>query len=282
VARFVQRLRRALGLIEIEHAVKRQTEMSRDAEVRVLLAEPKRAAADHLNRFEHQIFSQSGEDGILREIFRRLGISHGTFVEFGIGDGLENNTAALLLQGWSGLWMDGSQESVDSVRLAYREIIASGRLKLHHGFVSSQTIETLLGTHSMAQDFDLLSIDIDGNDYWVWKAIRNYRPKVAVIEYNAIFPPGLSWTIAESDAHRWQMDSHMGASLEALWRLGREKGYCLVGCNLAGVNAFFVRADLAGERFGSDFSCDLHYEPPRYHLISKSGHRRAMGPFVNP
>lgn len=282
MASIVQRLRKSLGLVEIEHAVRRHTEIARDAEVRALLSEPRRRVEGHLAHYEHQIFSQSGEDGILREIFKRLGISKGTFVEFGIGDGLENNTAALLIQGWSGLWMDGSQESIAKVKSDYSRIIAEGRLKLKQAFVTSLTIEQLLSEHGVPREFDLLSIDIDGNDYWVWKAIRQFRPKVIVAEYNAIFPPGVSWTIAENHNHSWRMDSHMGASLEALWRLGKEKGYCLVGCNLAGVNAFFVRDDLAANHFGNDFSCERHYEPPRYHLISKSGHKRGMGPFASP
>jgi hypothetical protein len=115
-------------------------------------------------------------------------------------------------------------------------------------FVTAENIETLLDKHGVPREFDLLSIDVDGNDFWIWKAIGR-RPRVVVVEYNAAFGPGDSRAIVYDRDFRWDGTEYFGASLLALARLGREKGYDLVACDSRGVNAFFVRADAAAGRF---------------------------------
>jgi len=123
---------------------------------------------------------------------------------------------------------------------------------------------------------DLLSIDVDRNTYHIWKALRGWSPRVVAIEYNATFPPDMNWVVDYDASKSWNGTSYFGASLKALEMLGTELGYHLVGCDLAGVNAFFVRKDLCGDRFCAPFSAENHFEPIRYYLHGRVGHPRAL------
>ena len=187
-----------------------------------------------LTPFEKRYSSQNGEDGILEAIFALVGTTNRYFVEFGVEDGRVCNTRRLRERGWSGLQMDPRDPPGRGVA---RE------------FVTAENIEALLEKHGVPPVFDLLSIDIDGNDYWVWKAIRARRARVVVVEYNATVPPSESRTIVYDPAFRWDGTDYFGAGLRALEKLGREKGYALVGCDSRGVNAFFVDAALVPGRF---------------------------------
>lgn len=228
-----------------------------------------------LARFEATVYSQSGEDGILAEIFRRIGTTNRYFVEFGSGDGSENNTVLLLEAGWKGLWMDAEPQFISAARERFR----GKPLQARQAFVNAGNVAGLFRQAGVPPVFDLLSIDIDRNDYWVWKALGEYAPRVVVIEYNAVFPPGISWVVDYQPEARWDNTSHFGASLTALERLGAEKGYALVGCNIIGTNAFFVRRELLGGKFAGPFTAEGHYQPARYHLVwYKEGHPRRVGP----
>lgn len=231
-----------------------------------------------LSRHEATVYSQFGEDGIIAEMFRRIGTTNRYFVEFGSGDGSENNTVLLLLGGWSGLWMDASEDHAKAAMKKFEPHIREKRLRVHRAFVNAENIEDLLRSAGAPASFDLLSIDIDRNDYWVWKAIQAYSPRAVVIEYNAVFPPGVSWVVNYEASAWWDGTSHFGASLTALEALATEKGYSLVGCNLLGSNAFFVRNDLTGNKFAAPFTAENHYQPPRYHMLwYKGGHPRQVG-----
>lgn len=229
-----------------------------------LLAQPKYQDPKRLAAFEQKTYSQFGEDGILNEIFARVGTTNRYFVEFGAADGMENNTVLLLRQGWGGLWMDGDGGLVARARAHFAPEVAAKRLRVEETFITAENIEKLFETHGVPTEFDLISIDIDRNDYHVWKAIRKYRPRVAVIEYNGIFPPGVEWVVDYKADAWWDGTSKAGTSLSALEALSRSKGYELVGCGTAGVNAFFVRKDLVGDKFAAPFTARNHHEPPRY------------------
>jgi hypothetical protein len=233
-----------------------------------------------LNRYEFKVFSQAGEDGIISEIFNRIGTTNKFFVEFGVGNGLENNSAYLLVKGWQGYWIEGSERFCKSIRQSFEDLLANQQLTLKNTFITAANIEDLFREGNVPTELDLLSIDIDGNDYWVWQAITNYRPRVVIVEYNAIYPPESSWVMQYNPSHQWKYNSHVGSSLKALEKLGHQKGYKLVACSFSGVNAFFVREDLLGDNFCSPFSAENHYEPARYFLCSqKAGHPRAFGKF---
>ena len=247
---------------------------------RHLYQHPRYSDYQRLPRFEYQVFSQNGEDGIIDEIFKRIGTTNRTFVEFGVGDGLETNTTNLLVKGWRGGWIEADPDASQAIRRNFEHSLESRRLALQSAFITAENIERLIDTLSVPEDLDLLSIDIDGNDYWIWKAIVRYRPRVLMIEYNATFRPDTEWIKKYDPRSSWDRTTYFGASLKSLEILGRRKGYVLVGCGFIGVNAFFVRADLAKDLFAEPFTAENHYEPPRYQLWRKTGHPRGFGEFT--
>jgi len=179
-----------------------------------------------------QVYSQGGEDGVLLRLFEKLGARHRYFVEFGAWDGVHlSNTANLRLHhGWRGLLMEGSER-------------ADGQL-VRRETVNAENIEALFDHYGVPRDFDLLSIDIDGNDYWVWKAIERYTPRVVIGEYNIFFQPETAKTIAYDPEHEWDRDhykAYHGASLGAFEKLAEAKGYALVYTEPFCPNAIFVR-----------------------------------------
>jgi hypothetical protein len=148
--------------------------------------------------------------------------------------------------------------------------------------ISPENVDEVWRSGGLGDNLDVLSIDIDGNDLWVWRAFTAARPRLVVIEYNATWSPPMSVAVPYLATWRWDGTSYFGASLEALVQIGLAKGYRLVACCLAGVNAFFVREDLCDERcFLPPFSAEAHYEPPRYFLGAlTAGHRAGFGPLV--
>jgi hypothetical protein len=228
-----------------------------------------------LRNFENKIFSQNGEDGIIEEIFSRIGSTNKYFVEFGIEDGRECNTRHLMeRKGWQGLLMDGSESNC-----AYANQLAKlSGTKVICSFVTADNIESLLNEARAPKDMDMLSIDIDGNDFWIWKAIKNFQPRVLVIEYNASYPPPEKWVMPYNKNHIYDGTNYFGASLVALNELCDKKGYTLVACDKAGVNAFFVRNDLVGDKF---LKQDVHYfySCPKYGALF-FGHPKGKGPWI--
>jgi hypothetical protein len=255
---FVEPLQAPLGRIEVSASSFRLAEAAKADRY----ADPR-----CLTRRGYRCFSQFDEDGILDEIFRRVGTKSRFFVEFGVGDGLENNTVALLLAGWRGLWIEADPAQQQKIRREFREPLDSRQLTLAGDFVTAENIEGLLAQGEVPDEPDLVSIDIDGNDFWVWSAIRSFRPRVVVIEYNASLGRTAQVAHPYDPGASWDGSTGFGASLTALEILGREKGYSLVGCSIAGVNAFFVRSDLVGQHFLEPFTSDVHYEPPRFGTI---------------
>jgi len=220
-----------------------------------------------------QYWSQNYEDGMIAEIFRRIAPSSKTFLEIGVGDGSENNTAALLSAGWSGWWIEGNASGCEAIatRLKTMPGLAS-RLKLRRAFVSAMNIQALLSELGVPAEIDLFSLDIDLNTYHIWAALKQFRPRVVVVEYNAGLPPEQEWIHPYEPDGVWNRTQAFGASLKAYEVLGQKLGYSLVGCDVVGVNAFFVRSDLVGDKFSAPFTAENHYEPPRYHLCHRFGH----------
>ena len=232
-----------------------------------------------LINYGFKVYSQHDEDGIIEEIFRRIGSTDRFFVEFGVGDGLENCTLYCLLKGWSGVWIDGSAICVTAIEQKFRYLMKAERLKVRYAFITADEIEEHFQELGVPEEFDLLSVDIDNNDYWVWKSITHYRPRVVAIEYNASFRCTNS-VVPHNPTAIWDYTNYFGAGLKALEVLGKEKGYCLVGCNYTGVTAFFVREDLVASLFAEPFSAENHYEPPRYFVRMPNGHPPGFGPVV--
>jgi hypothetical protein len=195
---------------------------------------------------EFQVFSQWGEDGIIQYLLSRIDILSPTFVEFGVENYLESNTRFLVINNnWKGLVLDSSQRHIDFIKAD--DICWRHDLDARCAFITTDNINDLIARRFPNDALGLLSIDIDGNDYWVWKAIR-YRPAIVICEYNSVLGPRAAVTIPYQPDFTRHAAHHSGlywgASLAAFCRLADEKGYAFVGSNSAGVNAFFVRRDL--------------------------------------
>ncbi len=246
-----------------------------------LLAAEKQADPRTLTAYGFTAYSQAEEDGMIHEVFRRIGTTNRKFVEFGCGDGLENNTTYLLLTGWSGLWLDGSPNNMSIINREFAPYMRTGRLQAVQAFLTRENINALIGGAGFSDEIDLLSIDIDGNDYWLWEALEVVRPRVVIIEYNAVFRPPHKMVQPYDQSYTWNSSNYFGASLKALESLGTRKGYCLVGCSFAGTNAFFVRQDLVADLFSEPFTAEHHYREPHYDAFVRgySRHRRAVGEY---
>jgi hypothetical protein len=223
--------------------------------------EHERVATDELNlrRWERRVYSQNREDGIIEEIFARIGTVSKTFLEIGVEVGKECNTRLLMGRGWTGTWIEGSAEFAAQARNTFGHAV-----DVVNAFVTRDNVLGLLPD----RELDLLSIDIDGIDYWLWQQIPAARARVVIVEYNASHPPPRRWVMPYNADHVWHRDNVFGASLASLEALAKEKGYTLVACDSGGVNSFYVRNDVLAahaERFAHiDGGAQYHYCAPKW------------------
>lgn len=224
-------------------------------------------------------FAQCDEDGIIRECLRRIdkvSPCSKTFIEMGCADGLENNTHQLLLDGFSGVWIEG-----DESKTKYLESELGGlrfkRLLIKHCFIDRTNIVALLqGALEFIGEsqLDFFSLDVDGNDLHLAKLVlTTCSPKLVCVEYNAKFPPPTLLTMDYNPKHAWGGDDYFGATLQS-W-VEELADYSLVCCNLSGVNAFFVRKNLAS--VFTAYEIDDLYQPARYWLANGApGHKNTL------
>jgi hypothetical protein len=236
-----------------------------------VFAAPRHADPLRLSAHRGQAFSQFHEDAAIAAIFARIGTESRVFVEIGVGDGSENTTRALLETGWEGVWVEADGRRAQIIRETLSHHVASGRLVLVEAAATTENVAGLVASALRGRKVDFLSLDVDMNTSYLWRAL-DFSPRACCIEYNASFPAPVAWEIPYDPAARWDGTARFGASLKVLEAIGREKGMSLVGCDAAGVNAFFVRADLAPGRFPEPFDAETHWEPPRYHLAFRRGH----------
>lgn len=192
---------------------------------------------------ELRLFSQNGEDGVLNAIVGAIGESNKYFVEFGVGDGWSCNTRLLAeVFGWHGLFMEIDGKDYSTLKQRYCN---SKAVRCENVAVTPSNINELFASFDVPRDIGVLSIDIDGQDYWVWEALDNtYQPDVVVIEFNSALNPHSCIVERKGLAPGLPLSATWGASLGALTGLARKKGYRLVHIEMAGVNAFFVREEI--------------------------------------
>lgn len=199
-----------------------------------------------LEDVEFKVFSQWGDDGIIQWLINNITIPNKTFIEFGVEDYSESNTRFLMMNNnWSGFVMDGSEQNVSIIRnSAYYwryELYAKS------AFIDCDNINELISSQSFDKEVGLLHIDLDGNDYWIWKRIDVIRPVIVIMEYNSVLGIERAITVpydkyySRTKAHYSNL--YYGASLKALHHLANQKGYAFIGCNSAGNNAYFIRRD---------------------------------------
>lgn len=230
LSRRLEDIQQALGRIELRQVAEQKT----------------------LNIFdrEFKVFSQNGEDGIIQYLLQKIDIPQKVFIEFGVHDYKESNTRFLLQNNnWAGLIFDGSKEAIDDIKsdsLYWRY-----NLSANHAFITKDNINDLIRENGITGDIGLLSVDIDGNDYWVWEAIECVQPRIVICEYNSLFGDNKCVTTPYEEsflitkAHFSGL--YWGASIGAFDFLAKIKGYSLVGSNSAGNNVFFVRDDVLGD-----------------------------------
>ena len=204
-----------------------------------------------LSFHEVSLFSQNGEDGIIRYIFSQIGFESRYFVEFGFGAHQCNSLRLILHENFKGLMMDGSEEQCRIFNLTCK---AKGISDVHavNAFIDRDNLEHLIRSNNIPAEIDFLSIDVDGNDYWFWRCLQCINPRVICIEYNSGIGSKYSWTIPYNKEFE-RFSAHpsgffAGASIKALESLGEKKGYRLVGCDTTGTNAFFLRNDLGNNQ----------------------------------
>jgi len=222
----------------------------------------------HLINFGFKVYSQSDEDGILQEIFSRIGIKKKTFVELGIQNGKECNTTYLLVSGWSGLWIDKETKDLEIQKIF--KTYYGKQIKYLNRNVDKENVNNLISSNfTEKEEIDLLSIDIGLSTFHVLKEINIVNPRVVVTEYNSKFRASGEWVSEYNSKGQWDKSDYFGASLKSFELMMKNKNYLLVACNVTGVNAFFVRKDLINEKFIQNFSSEFNYEPPRYWLVKK-------------
>jgi hypothetical protein len=224
-----------------------RVEYAQESLGRIELRQLQETQSFNLTDHEFHAFSQWGEDGIIQFLLDHIEIERKIFVEFGADNyNFESNTRFLLTNNnWAGLVMDGSNSAIR--QLKNNRIYWLYNLKAVCAFITRDNINDLLIENGVTGEIGLLSIDLDGNDYWVWRAISAINPVIVIVEYNHRFGPDVAVTIPYDEnfdrykAHPSRL--YFGASLKALCKLGNQNGYSFVGCNSNGVNAFFVRND---------------------------------------
>jgi hypothetical protein len=207
------------------------------------------ARVSSLREVEFRVFSQFGDDGIIQYLLQHVDAPE-SFIEFGVETYRESNTRFLLVKdNWRGLVIDGSEANVASITTMAEHWRHD--LTAVASFITRDNINDLFTAAGFTGEVGLLSIDIDGNDYWVWEAIEVVSPVVVVAEYNSVFGPEAKVTVpyAADFTRRAAHHSHLffGASLAALCDLAERKGYAFVGSNSNGNNAYFVRLDQLGD-----------------------------------
>ena len=245
-----------------------------DNELAVLIRKRQYEHPNKFVRYGKHCFSQSDEDCLTQEIIKRIGISDGIFAEFGVGDGTENNTLCLLSLNWKGFWSGGEDISFD--------VSKTNRVFFYKKWINKENICSLMNRGKSdlgVDDFDLISVDLDGNDpYFCEELLKNgFKPSVFIVEYNAKFPPPIKFCIDYNPSHLWDDTDYMGASLQTFYNMFDKYNYSLICCNAAtGSNAFFVKniyLDLFPE---TPNNIEDIYVDCQYNLFDKYGHNQSL------
>jgi hypothetical protein len=243
-------LRKLTRLYQFPIHTEMKLDLIRQSLGRIELRQTATIVKNNIPQNEFKVFSQWGEDGIIQMILRNVDIDNKIFIEFGVENYCESNTRFLLQHdNWSGLVIDGSEENIKYIKKD--PVYWLNNLKAECHFVSRENIDSIITQSGIKGDIGLLSIDIDGNDYWIWEAIDCISPRIVIIEYNSLFGKQHKVT-ALYDAQFIRTEAHpskqyYGSSIKALEALGQKKGYGLIGSNSAGNNLFFIRNDLLGD-----------------------------------
>lgn len=248
-----------------------------DVTVASQVRDRQRQSSNPLSAHGASVFSQSDEDGITIEILRRIDrLDSGVYAEFGVGDGVENNTLVLAALGWRGFWVGGQDLAIKLPPPQTR------RLHYTKAWINLDNIVELAraGLQGLGESrLDVISLDLDGNDLHFVHALlgAGVKPALFIVEYNARFPPPIEFSIDYDSDHRWNGDDYFGASLASFHKVFNSFRYRLVCCNgHTGSNAFFVDSTLADRFADVPTSLNELYVAPHYWLPRSGGHRKSL------
>ena len=233
-------------------------------------------AKNILNKSGKKFYSQNEEDGILLEILKRIKKNNGSFIEIGVGgfvrnNGTENNTIILLMLGWKGIWIDSQKIDIN--------LNENSRLQFIKEFLDKDNcIKTLQGglekLNLKKKDINVISIDIDGNDFFIAETLLNndYKPDCLIVEYNAKFSPPILYNMPYDKNYVWKGRDDQGSSIQHWVNFFEKFGYKLVCCNITGTNAFFIN-NKHNDKF-NDIPTDINniYYAPDYNWFTQTGH----------
>jgi len=239
-------------------------------------------SADHLplvhelEQAERSVYSQHGEDGVIQALLKHIPTKHQYAVEFGAYDGeyMSNSRHLIKDHGWNALLIEPDPRFYKKLHQLYRN---TPRVTMLNEFIYKENINSLFKRAAVPKDFDVLSIDVDGPDYYLWQALTEFEPKIVLIEHNPGFPPGVKYIVAEEDAFRLSGTAMEGASLQAFYELGRSKGYHLVYIELSGANLFFVHDSYIDYFDTNGVEPAILYQAPQFGALGGSNAPNGRG-----
>ena len=215
------------------------------------------------------------EEGLLEYIFSKIEPTHKFCVELGAGDGVTWSFSRYFIEekGWGGLLIEGGHERAQTLKERYKN---NENVTTIESFITAENICELLKEAEVPWDVDYLVIDLDGNDYYIWDKLEDYKPKVICVEYNASYGPKKKFKIDYDPKFEWQEDDYFGASFASFLELGESRGYTLIHCTVNGDNMFFVRNDFIARFPEVSGPAEKLYQPPLYRkygrALSGKGH----------
>ena len=226
--------------------LKQDTETSLVLQGKILSELNRNKSSKNIQDYEFKVFSQNGEDGIIQFLIQNTEIKNKIFVEFGVETYKEANTKFLLLNnGWSGLIIDGDKDAME--KIASSDLHWKYDLKSIGNFITKDNINEIIKSAGIEGEIGLLSVDIDGNDYWVFENIDCINPQILIMEYNSMFGDTHKISVPYDEnfvrSQKHYSNLYYGASIAALCDIANKKGYDLVGSNSFGNNLFFIRHD---------------------------------------
>ena len=258
---YVQRFLGTYELVKVQ-SIQQETEFRR------LKDEMMQQFPDNVALSGYKIYSQTDEDGIIEEIFKRIPNTR-RFLEIGIQTGIECNSLFLLLNGWKGTWVEGSDKYCRKIAKDLNGTGFKNKLSVIHAFVDKQNIIDIFNQSNSffgSTEVDFFSLDIDGNDYYIMEQLlkHSFFPKVVCVEYNAKFKPPLKFRIKYDKSIVWDGTDYQGCTLQTYVDLFATFNYTLVCCNIPGTNAFFIRNEFVS--FFKIYTTAELYQPNRYYL----------------
>jgi hypothetical protein len=216
-----------------------------------------------LQQQEWSVYSQHGEDGVIQALLQRIPVQHRFVVEFGAYDGIYMSNSRYLIerQDWNAFLIEADPRFYHALEKLYRD---HPRVKIKHSFVTEENINRLFREAGVPRDLEVLSIDVDGPDYYLWRALTEFEPRIVVVEYNSSIDAETEYVIPEDKVFEWGGTAREGASLRAFYNLGLEKGYQPIYSELYGANLFFVHRDIADHFNLEGITPEALYQPPQF------------------